>query len=99
LALSYDKCLYIVGKIELNSKLDLVLICFEELKTKSLGIWTAESNLASSTCNKLSSWSDHWSQNGIIDHYLGVIVGSLLWERERIGYSDMTWKYVKNLAT
>jgi hypothetical protein len=30
--------LYIVSKIELNSKLDLVLICFEELKTKSLGM-------------------------------------------------------------
>jgi hypothetical protein len=40
--------LYMVGKIELNSKLDVVLICFEELKTKSLGMWTAESNLAPS---------------------------------------------------
>jgi len=40
--------LYMVGKIELNSKLDVVLICFEELETKSLGMWTAESNLAPS---------------------------------------------------
>jgi hypothetical protein len=41
-----------VGKIELNSKLDLVLICFEKLKTNSLGMWTAESTWLHQNCKE-----------------------------------------------